>query len=273
MSKILCSTGALIGRPNNRDYHLLKFLSGQLNCDGFEFMMYSTWYNEVNEIISELKAMKREIPVMHCEKYIGQIISRGEDGDYEEALRLFTINCGMAAELGAEKIVIHLWDGTISDSHFSNNLKMFGELQSIAEEHQVDLLVENVVCNQKDPMKHWCELVSVYPKIHFVYDTKMAEFHNQLELLYREEYRWLWQEDHIRHYHVNDYAGGYMDWGMLKTLPIGKGNIDFDRFFAFVKQTGYHDTYTVEATAFDAEGKVDCVMLNECFAKIRSYVK
>ncbi len=36
MCKILCSTGALIGKPNNRDYKLLKDLSKQLTCDGFE---------------------------------------------------------------------------------------------------------------------------------------------------------------------------------------------------------------------------------------------
>ena len=39
MCTILCSTGALIGRPNNRDYRLLKTLSKQLTCDGYEFMM------------------------------------------------------------------------------------------------------------------------------------------------------------------------------------------------------------------------------------------
>lgn len=37
---ILCSTGALIGKPNGRDYRLLESLSEKLNCDGFEFMMY-----------------------------------------------------------------------------------------------------------------------------------------------------------------------------------------------------------------------------------------
>ena len=34
-----------------------------------------------------------------------------------------------------------------------------------------------------------------------------------LEQLYDKEYEWIWKEGHIRHYHVNDYAGGYMDFG------------------------------------------------------------
>ena len=37
MAQILCSTGALIGRPNNRDYRLLESFAKQLHCDGFEF--------------------------------------------------------------------------------------------------------------------------------------------------------------------------------------------------------------------------------------------
>lgn len=36
----------------------------------------------------------------------------------------------------------------------------------------------------------------------------MAAFHQQLELLYEKEYEWLWKHEHIRHYHLNDYAGG-----------------------------------------------------------------
>lgn len=46
--------------------------------------------------------------------------------------------------------------------------------------------------------------------------------------------------------------------------------MDFDKFFAFVRGTGYHGTFTVEATAFDRMGVVNTDMLNRCFAKIRS---
>ena len=38
MCEILCSTGAIIGLPNGRDYNLLKPFSEQLECDGFEFI-------------------------------------------------------------------------------------------------------------------------------------------------------------------------------------------------------------------------------------------
>ena len=41
-------------------------------------------------------------------------------GNFEEAYRLFAINCRMARELGAGKMVIHLWDGLTSDYHFEH---------------------------------------------------------------------------------------------------------------------------------------------------------
>ena len=272
MCKILCSTGALIGRPNSRNYKLLESLSSQLSCDGFEFMMYSTWYEEVEEIKSYLQKLQLFIPVMHCEKHIGESISKGGEEELKEAYRKFEINCDIAKSIGAKKMVIHLWDGLTSDSNFQNNLNAYLYLNDMAEKYCLDLLVENVVCNKENPMKHWYELKEKYSNIHFVFDTKMAAFHGQMDLLYQSENEWLWKNQHICHYHVNDYGGTYMDWKNLRTLPIGKGKIDFDRFFQFIKEIGYQDTFTVEATAFNQEGAVDIQTLNEQFRYIRERI-
>ena len=144
--------------------------------------------------------------------------------------------------------------------------------KDIAEKYGLDLLVENVVCNQQDPLTHMIELAQEYPDIHYIFDTKMAAFHSQLDKLYDSEYAWLWKDGHIRHYHVNDYGGGHMDWANLRTLPIGKGHIDFERFFDYIHEIGYDDTFTVEATAFDETGVVDVDMLNDQFGQIRNYL-
>ena len=269
--QVLCSTGALIGRPNGRDYHLLETYAPQLDCDGFEFILYNSWYPVVNELTEYLVSLRMDIPVMHCEKTLAEHITRGGEEEWQEAVRLFRINCGMAARLGARKLVMHLWNGEISDSCFENNLAAYPTLAQISQDFGLDLLIENVVC-RKDPMSHWIELQKCYPEIHFVFDTKMADFHRQLELLYQDEYTWLWKDGHIRHYHVNDYGGGYMDWSNLKVLAPGKGHIDFDRFFAFIDRIGYRDTFTFEATGFDRQGIVHTDMLNEQFALARRYL-
>ena len=271
MNRILCSTGSMIGRPNGRDYRLLKEYCPRLECDGFEFILYRDWYGELRELAAFLKNLGLNIPVMHCEKTLAEHITRGGEEELREAHRLFGINCRLANEIGAEKLVMHLWNGPISDSHFENNIRAYPDLRKTAEAHGLTLLVENVVCRQ-DPMSHWVELYRSYPDILFVFDTKMADFHRQLDLLYDPDYAWLWQENHIRHYHVNDYGGGYMDWNNLKVLPIGEGHIDFGRFFAFVLQTGYQGDYTFEGTGFDNEGRVNTDRLNGQFRRARNYI-
>ena len=268
MHEILCSTGALIGRPNGRDYRLLETFVPQLECDGLELMIYPDWYADPDALISFLQPLKLYIPILHCEKALAEHISRGGEDELREAFRLFRINCRIAAGLGAGKMVFHLWNGMISDTRIENNIRAFGDLRATAAEYGLDLLVENVIC-LRDPMTHWKELRTVYPDIHFVFDTKMAEFHRQLELLYAEEYDWLSCENHIRHYHVNDYNGGYMDWSNLKVLPVGQGHIDFREFFCHIRKKEYKGDFTMEATGFDKTGTVNFSMLNEQFAKVR----
>lgn len=270
MHKVLCSTGALL--KYGGDYKSLEILSKKLQCDGYEFMVDSPYYEEVESLKGFLRKIKLCIPVVHCEKRIGEKISIGSRAELEDAYEKFQINCDMAKDIGAEKVVIHLWDGRTSDSQFQNNLEGYAVLNEMAGKYGLELLVENVVCNVENPMKHLCELRERYPGIQFAFDTKMAAFHGQLELLYEEQYQWLWKEGHIRHYHVNDYGGGYMDWENLGALPIGKGKIDFDRFFEFVSKTGYDGDFTVEATEHDFEGNVDIEMLNGQFKRIREYV-
>ena len=271
MHQIFCSTGALIGRPNGRDYRLLRQFCPQLDCDGFEFILYNSWYDQIDDLTAFLKDLKLHIPVMHCEKTVAEHIARGGEKELREAFRLFEVNCTLANALDAEKMVFHLWNGLISDNHFENNLKAWPALQEAAARHGLTFLTENVVCHG-DPMAHWVELYRHYPEIRFVFDTKMADFHRQLDLLYLPEYAWLWQEGHILHYHVNDYGGGYMDWDNLKVLPIGKGHIDFDRFFSFIRETGYTGDFTFEATGFDQTGQVDLRSLNDQFTRARQYI-
>ena len=63
-----------------------------------------------------------------------------------------------------------------------------------------------------------------------------------------------------------------MDWANLRTLPIGKGHIDFEKFFSFVRGAGYTGAFTVESTAFNDRGVVDIHMLNREFGFIRAHL-
>lgn len=269
MNEILCSTGALLGRANGCNYWLLQEFAEHLDCDGYEFMMYPMWYEEVDELIAALKKWKLYIPVVHADKSIGERISKGGEENFREAFALFEINCRISKELGAKKVILHLWNGLASDLHFENQLGAYPVFNQIAARYEQKLLIENIVCNGKSPMERWCELKRAYPEIAFVYDTKMAEFHGQSHLLYEEAYEWLWKDGHICHYHVNDYGGGYKEWAQLRTLPVGAGHVDFEAFFQFIRSIGYQENFTLESTLFGADGKVDFEVMNRQIAYVR----
>ncbi len=270
MNRILCSTGALIGRPNGRDFRLLAKCREMLECDGFEFMMYSDWHEKADELKGFMSKLAVAVPTFHIEKDVGNLISRDGEGDVERAFLMFEKNCALAQEFGAEKLVLHLWGGLDSDKNISNNIACYKELKKISDSFGLTLTVENVVCNSNDPMSHLIELAGEYPDIQFTFDTKMAEFHNQTDLLYLPENQWLFPN--ISHFHINDYAGGYMDWSNLKTLHIGQGHVDFAKLFEFLRNNGYKGDFTVEATSFDQNGIIDYDALNKSFGEIRKYL-
>ncbi|MBQ4086184.1 MAG: sugar phosphate isomerase/epimerase [Clostridia bacterium] len=270
MNRVLCSTGTCIGRPNRRDWRLLRECAQKLTCDGWEFMMYDTWYGREEEIAQFLRSLGAAFPVMHCEKGVGELLSRNEAGDTEQAMRLFETNCRMAKSIGAGTMVLHLWNGPHSDRDIEHNLRAYERLRFLAEKHGVLLTVENVVCSHADPLTHMKRMAQLYPDVRFTFDTKMAQFHGQTAEMLKEENLWLW--GHIAHMHVNDYSGGYMDWKNLKTLHIGQGQVDFDALFGFLRRYGYAGDFTVEATSFDQTGTIHFDELNGTLEKLRALI-
>ena len=263
MHRVLCSTGSLITRANGRNHRLLPELAAQLDCDGFEFLIYEPWYEKLDEVTADISSFGLTVPSVHCDKMIGELIANQDSHAFE----LFEINCRAAYRLRAEKLVIHLWNGQISDSNFDVNMAAYPQLLEIASSYGLLLTIENVVCNCKSPLVHLTELMERYPDIAFTFDTKKAEFHSEIIDCYDQK---LWA--HIRHLHINDYKGSVMDWSRLRTLHLGDGQIDFDGFFAYVKKIGYTGDFTVESSAVNSDGSVDINKLNADFLKIRSYI-
>lgn len=269
MNRVLVSTGALLGRPNGRDFTLLNTLVPQLECDGLELLMYDTWYDKINQLKATLNSVSLPVIAFHLEKQIGELISYSK---LDEALERMEINCALANDLEAEKLVLHLWNGPISDKNIDHNIKCFEYLDNIAKHYDLTLTVENVVCNQRDPFYYLCLLSKTYPSIKFTFDTKMADFHKQIDLIYDENNRHV--VEHFAHFHVNDRLGEYMDWQNLRVLHVGEGSVDFDKFFAFVKSLNYKGDFTTEATSFDLQtGRIDIQKVNKTVKKIKEYIK
>ena len=265
MNRILCSTGCLLGRPNGRDFNLLKHIAPKLKCDGLELLMYDTWYGKEKELVSVVSRLPLPTVVFHLEKSIGELVSHRRLND---ALDNMEANCATAQAVGAEKLVLHLWNGIISDKNIEYNMECYKYLEEIAGKHALVLTVENVVCSEKSPMAHLVSLAEKYPHINFTYDTKMADFHKEQDLIFDPNYRHI--VNRFAHFHINDRAGEYKDWSNLRVLHIGKGNIDFDPIFKLIKEINYQGDFTTEATSFDAQGQINLEALNRSLERLRA---
>lgn len=259
-----------MGRINGRDHRLIMSYRPLLRCDGMEFMMYEAWYDRRREIGDELAGSGIDFPVVHVAKSVGDQISRDLPGDTENAVREFGWNCEIARRIGARQLVVHLWGNVDSDRHIEHNYEAYETLCAMAADSGLELTVENVVCSHSDPMTHLKELRERFPDCVFTVDTKMSAFHNQMALFEQSEWAWLWTEKRIRHLHVNDYRGGYMDWAHLKTLFIGDGQIDFEPFFKTAGQYGFSGSLTCECTAMQPDGSVNISRLNDSLDAVRA---
>ncbi len=265
--ELLCSSGAFIGRRNGRDHRLFLDIYDTLASDGIEFMMYESWYEKIDGIISDFLCRGVRARTLHADKMIGERLGQN---DVNNALQLFLKNCEIANSLGAKTVVLHLWNGPSSDDNIERNLSALPRLYEIADTRRLTLAVENVVCRNGDPLEYFYKITRAHPYARFTLDTKMSAFHGTLDRVYSPEMSFLWGK--IAHLHINDYAGGVKDWERLKTLHIGEGNIDFDRFFKFISEIGYTGTLTLECTSMGEGGELYPEKMNESIRKVREFL-
>ncbi|MBQ2818256.1 MAG: sugar phosphate isomerase/epimerase [Clostridia bacterium] len=263
-NEVFLSTGAFVGRINNRDYTLISRFADKIEADGFEFMIYEPWYPQLNSIIDHLKDHGVKIRVIHGDKHLGDLMSEPDQDSWNECMKLFERNLSAANRAGAEKIVAHIWGRPNSDNHAQIIYNRVGKLMEKAKEYSVDLVSENCVCFT-DPLTHLEKLADMYPDFGFTFDTRPAQFHSQL----KETVQSRVFSKNMRHIHINDYRGGHMQWDAL--YPIyqpGLGDIDFDFFFENLRAIDYNGTITLEAPSMK-EDTVDF----ETFNKSIRYIK
>lgn len=268
MHRVYVSTGAFIGRPNGRDFKLIPEIAPKISCDGFELMFYTDWYGREEEIAEFLNGYDLlSFPRLHVEKTVGELLSQER---FEEAYKNFSANCRVAKAVGARLLIMHLWNGPISDSNIEVNFSAYPRLEEIAGRFGLTLTVENVVAHYSAPLKLLNCLMSECPQAKFTYDTKMAEFDRENEVAFSPENVGLWRN--VRHLHINDRAGERRDWSSLRALNIGEGTIDFDAFFDGLRSVGYSGDFTVEANAFDPQGELRLDKLNACVSDLRRLI-
>ncbi len=263
--QLYCSTGAFVGKVNNRNYKLIEEVNRAIVCDGFEFMIYESWTDKLLDIARYIRNQCINIPVVHSDKKMGIAISACTHKSHNEAVEKLILNCKAASILGAKYVLIHPWGYPGSDAKIDEIVMFLPELSSICEDSGLELLIEMVVGNLNDPIYNIKKVLGKLPKAKLAVDTRHLAFHGKLESLYRESDL----VNNIEHVHISDYVGGTMDWSKMRhVLHPGTGNINFKEFIGFLKSIEYSYGITLESWSADSM-KVDTDRINESLEFIR----
>lgn len=262
---ILVSTGTMVGKSNGYDYERalceIKKLEDKGLCFGCELMMLTYYYDKLDILIESVKRWKVTPAVIHCEKEIGSIISdagilfsRGIKDEanelYAKALSLFKMNCYTANKLDIQRMVLHLWGGISSDKNIEYNVSKLTELEEVAAEYDVRLLIENIPSNTNDPLSNWHRVLPVLKNGGLVFDSRFGKLHEQIaETLTDSEII-----PHIEHIHISDYTGGYRNFKALRPILHPRdGVIDFVEVAEYIKRINYSGTLTLESPIMNDE--------------------
>ena len=275
---LYCSTGAIIGRVNGYDYrHILRIMPALIDkipLDGLEFMMLPAYTDKLPEMAREFRAAGLAFPVIHADKEVGSLLSHGaaggDDGlsDCGRALRLFEVSCEMGMRLGAKQIVLHLWGGIDSDTNLARNMEYLERIRGRALVCGLEVLIENVPCASADPMANLTVIHEAFPEQRFVFDTRFAAFHHQLNTL--TDTPWL-IGDRLAHLHVSDlHEGADRDFTRLRPiLHPGEGGIDFPTLLGALTDRGYCGSVTLESPVMH-EGGFDLPRLEASLRTLRT---
>ncbi len=251
---------------NGRNYRLVMECGDQLECDGFEVMLFSDWLDRLPSIAQEYACCGLRFPVVHADKHIGDWMSEAGGENDERLLALWQSNCLFAQTVHARTIVCHIWGIPESDAHMEVIAQRLERLTSAAQACGLDVAAENCVCVQGSPLAHFEQLTERYPWLGITLDTRPAQFHRELEAFTHSR---LLTHGNIRHIHISDYRGGYKQWDALyPILQPGQGEVDFATFFAQLKRQHYAGSLTLEAPSMRAEG-MDTATLNASLRWIR----
>jgi sugar phosphate isomerase/epimerase len=243
----LLSTGAVTRYPEFPDHR--RILEHELPFE-LELGMSSGWDEHVIDDLAGLR-----FRTAHAEKPIGATLSGAEP-----AFDRFALNCRIASELGAELLVLHLWELPDGDRYLERNLGRLPALLDTAEEHGLSLAVETIPSSVGSPVDNALRACERDERCLVTVDTEFLALHGQLD-------RAAELGDRIAHVHAKDFdpeVWAARPWN--RYLIPGEGTIDVDGFLASLPFDG---TVTLEASAVREDGSIDRRRLEKCFSWLR----
>lgn len=265
---VLCSTGVFSRTPVRTDLDAIAAFGPRLEGGGLELLLYPDWREDAAGAAARLAALRLRFPVLHVEKSIGAAFAHADPAAREAALLAFEQNCRLARQLGADVLVLHLWDLPDSDRYFDRNLEALPRCLDLAEAHGLQLTIETVPCAVTDPLTNVQRAIACDGRCGVTLDTEFLAYHGQLEEALASP--WLWQDGRVCHLQIKDYDGALRGAdGRRRYLQPGEGRIDFGYLFEVLHEWGFSGSVSLEAAAVAGDGRVDLARIDRSLTLLR----
>lgn len=255
-STILCSTGILTREPEQTDHKAIVEHAPKLGAAGFELVLYEAWYGHLDEVVEELKGSGLSFPAVHADKSIGAGLGSEDADEAEEGLATLEVNCRAAAALGAQIVVLHLWDDPTGDEALDRNLDRLPSCVDTAEAYKMTLAVETIPGIGGTPLANIQLALEREPRCRVTLDSESLGFHGQLDESISSD--WLWADNQVRHVHLKDFDGRLRDGsGGRRFLLPGEGSLDLQSFLGGLVERKYGGAICLEGSAVMGSGELD----------------
>lgn len=264
--QILASTGILTRGPEHTDHRSILEHAAKLGAAGFELQLHDAWYGQLDEVVEDLRSADLSFPAVHADKAIGAGLG-GDSDEADEALATLEVNCRAAAALGAQMLVLHLWELPTSDEAIERNLDRLPACLDTADAYDIVLAVETIQGTVGTALANIRLAVERDPRCRVTLDTEFLAFHGQLEASIGSD--WLWADGRVRHVHLKDFDGRLNDADGRRYLLPGEGSLDLQGFLTGLVERGYGGAITLEASAVKENGELDEARVQQIAAVVQ----
>jgi sugar phosphate isomerase/epimerase len=264
---VLASTGVVTRAPDQTDHKAILEHAPALGAAGLELVVHEQWYGHLDEVVEDLRSSELSFPAVHAEKKIGSGLGSEDADEADDALERLERNCRAATALGADTLVLHLWERPASDEHIERNLDRLPACLDMAEAYKLVLAVETVPGTVGTALANIQLAVERDARCRVTLDTEFLGFHGQVAESIAWD--WLWVNDLVRHVHLKDFDGRMSDSNGPRYLFPGEGKLDLQGFLAGLIQRDYQGAITFEGSARRPSGEIDAERLEQAAAIVR----
>lgn len=267
---VLCSSGAFTHEVRLSDHSGIIHTAPLVEADGIEVIFYASWYGRSDAIARDIARHRISCPVVHGEKGIARLWGSEDSETRRTGIERFEENVEFAARVGAEKMVLHLWERPEGDATLERNLEYYDRALDRAEELGVRLAAETIPTIVGSPLQHILSIARRFPRSEITFDTEFLAHHGEVEEAFSTST--LKALPQLSHLHVKDYRGALVSPAGVRTyLHPGEGELDFKALFGNLLSSSYSGAVTLEATGF-VDGVFSLEKVNASLNYLRSLI-